>query len=343
MKYEVNARADSLEFVAGSFGLSTTGVAATYTFPVASGTDIVMSVTSTGTGGNAKRFTAVADASAFASVAIATANPTGANDSVVTATAAGTTPNGGTLRVVGADLGAGATTCYVLSDTTTELIVLINLNAGAGQSTVADFETAVNTSTNWDAATGTGATALTVADCFTTTSIAGGTAQEYIGWSSPTLTLHYTDLATTVDDAVAVIAAASATTGITSTTTDTNLLAAGDAVAAQAFTGGVAAVALDTTLNRGDDGVWSVARKQSTGVDVTGTYTLTFLHPVTEFVDILSTLQLTAADDKFVQIGAISVANKTIDFEIWDISGAGLVNPAVAGGNRINFVLFVRR
>ena len=337
MKYEVNARADLLEFVAGSFGLSTTGVAATSVLAVASGTDLTLTANATGTAANSYKLYATADGTAKASYTFAQTNLT----TVIEAAAghAGTAGNQIYVYTIPHTHGSGG---VLISEDTTNHIV--NILFEDGVSTGADVETAIGTCTLIAVKTAKSeSVALTAANntahgC----QLTGGTAATWAEWAAPRLDLHFTDSTTTVSAARVAI---NAVTGIpvTATGTDTNVLAAADVVSNQAFSGGVAAIALDTSLNRGDDGVWSVARKQSTGTDVTGTYTLTFLNPVTEFVDILSTLQLAAADDKFVQIGATSVANKTIDFEIWDISGIGLANPTVAAGNRINFTLFVRR
>ena len=95
---------------------------------------------------------------------------------------------------------------------------------------------------------------------------------------------------------------------------------------------GGSAVDADSIKGKG----FSVARTS------TGLFTITLQDAYTALLAGNATLQLTAADDKFVQIGAVDVVSaKTIQIRVWDISGAAVADVSAAAGNRINFELFL--
>lgn len=94
------------------------------------------------------------------------------------------------------------------------------------------------------------------------------------------------------------------------------------------------ASAVDNTSNKGLG--WSVARTSA------GLFTITFSDAFAALQSAIATLQLTAADDKVAQIAAVSLANKTVQIRVWDISGAAETDVAAAAGNRINFQIVFR-
>ncbi len=81
---------------------------------------------------------------------------------------------------------------------------------------------------------------------------------------------------------------------------------------------------------------WSVAYTS------TGLFTITTTDKFADLVSASATLQLTTADDKFCQIGVVSLSAKTIQIRVIDASGAALADVSADAGNRINFRLTFR-
>lgn len=90
---------------------------------------------------------------------------------------------------------------------------------------------------------------------------------------------------------------------------------------------GSSAIDQSTRLGLG----WSVAYTS------TGLYTVTFTDAFPNLLCAVASLQLTTGDDKFLQIGVYSAANKTLQIRCYDASGAALAD---AGAGRINFSCF---
>lgn len=79
---------------------------------------------------------------------------------------------------------------------------------------------------------------------------------------------------------------------------------------------------------------FSVARTSA------GLFTITLQDAYQGLLAAECSLQLNAADDKFVQFGAIDVVNaKTVQIRVWDISGAAVSDISANANNRIHFVL----
>lgn len=90
--------------------------------------------------------------------------------------------------------------------------------------------------------------------------------------------------------------------------------------------------AVSAASNKGKG--WSVARTSA------GLFTITLEDAYVALLAVNASLQLTAADDKFVQIGVVDVVTaKTVQIRVWDVSGAAVADVAAAAGNRINFEL----
>jgi len=85
--------------------------------------------------------------------------------------------------------------------------------------------------------------------------------------------------------------------------------------------------AIDATTRLGLG--WSV------GYTSTGLYTITFTDKFPNLLCALASLQLTTGDDKFLQVGVYSAANKTLQIRCYDASGAALAD---AGAGRIHFM-----
>jgi hypothetical protein len=78
---------------------------------------------------------------------------------------------------------------------------------------------------------------------------------------------------------------------------------------------------------------FSVARTSA------GLFTITLQDAYTALLGADAVLQLAAAADQFVQIGAVDVVTaKTIQIRVWDISDAAVADVAANANNRINFV-----
>jgi hypothetical protein len=92
--------------------------------------------------------------------------------------------------------------------------------------------------------------------------------------------------------------------------------------------------AIAATSNKGTG--WSVARTSA------GLYTITFKNVGYELVTALTSLQLATKDDKFLQIGSYSAANKTLEIRVWDVSGADVADVAENANNRVHFLCIFR-
>jgi hypothetical protein len=92
--------------------------------------------------------------------------------------------------------------------------------------------------------------------------------------------------------------------------------------------------AVSSASNKGKG--FSVAR---TGV---GVFTITLEDSYVSLLGANLGLQLSAADDKILQLGDIDVLSaKTIVIRVWDISGAAVADIAANANNRINFSLYL--
>lgn len=74
----------------------------------------------------------------------------------------------------------------------------------------------------------------------------------------------------------------------------------------------------------------------------TGLYTITLDDVWAQCDSAIATLQLATAGGKFVNIGSIDLAAKTVQIAAWDISGEAKADIAADPNNRINFVLALR-
>lgn len=70
----------------------------------------------------------------------------------------------------------------------------------------------------------------------------------------------------------------------------------------------------------------------------TGLYRLTFANAYGALNSATATLQLATGDDKYVQIGTYTAADRTLDIRVWDASGGAVADVAANANNRINFV-----
>jgi hypothetical protein len=93
---------------------------------------------------------------------------------------------------------------------------------------------------------------------------------------------------------------------------------------------GALAVAASSIRGKG----FSVARTS------VGLFTITLQDAYVACLSMTASLQLAAADDQFVQIGAIDVVTaRTIQIRVWDVSALAVGDVAANANNRINFVL----
>lgn len=91
---------------------------------------------------------------------------------------------------------------------------------------------------------------------------------------------------------------------------------------------GASAVAATSRKGKG----FSVARTSA------GLFTITLQDAYTAMLSADVSLQLAAADDKFVQVGAVDVVTaKTIQIRVWDISDGAVADVAANANNRIHF------
>ena len=74
----------------------------------------------------------------------------------------------------------------------------------------------------------------------------------------------------------------------------------------------------------------------------TGLYTLTLQDKYVDLISAVCQVQLAAGDDKYLQVGSYSAANKTLEIRCWDASGAAVADIAANANNRINFVLVMK-
>lgn len=95
---------------------------------------------------------------------------------------------------------------------------------------------------------------------------------------------------------------------------------------------GAGAVDADSREGRG----WKVARSGA------GLFTITLEDSFIALVAALLTLQLTAGDDKAVQLGDVDLSAKTIKIRVWDTSGAAETDVAANANNKIHFAFFFR-
>lgn len=92
--------------------------------------------------------------------------------------------------------------------------------------------------------------------------------------------------------------------------------------------------AISAASNKGKG--WTVARTS------TGLFTITLDSVYNQLDSAVASLQLATADDKFAQIGTVTLASKTIVITVWDISGAAVADVAADANNRINFCFVFR-
>jgi len=69
----------------------------------------------------------------------------------------------------------------------------------------------------------------------------------------------------------------------------------------------------------------------------TGTFTITFSDKWTGLIAAGASLQLASADDKFVELGAFTLASKTLVINVWDVSDAAVADVASNANNKIHF------
>lgn len=83
---------------------------------------------------------------------------------------------------------------------------------------------------------------------------------------------------------------------------------------------------------------WSVARTSA------GLFTVTFNsgYKFQAYENAWAHLQLATGDDKFAQVGSVSVANRTMTIRVWDISGAAETDVAPDANNIISFGITFR-
>ena len=71
-------------------------------------------------------------------------------------------------------------------------------------------------------------------------------------------------------------------------------------------------------------------------------YVVTLADQYNSILSVQASLQLATADDKFVQIGAVSVTNRTIEIVVWDVSSAATASIAANAGNEINVLVIAK-
>lgn len=87
-----------------------------------------------------------------------------------------------------------------------------------------------------------------------------------------------------------------------------------------------------TTTGTGGSVQWTVSR---TGA---GTFLVTFSRGFAVCLAKVATLQLSAADDKYVQCGDYSASARTLVIRVWDASGAAATDVAANANNSISFI-----
>lgn len=304
--------------VAGSFGVGTTGVAASYSQAVAAGGSITIAATATGTAGNSLDYESVADGTATPSLSIAI----GTDTLTVTHATAGTSKNGLKVYLVpGGTAGAEVAT----EDASGNLMVSYQ----ASTSTTTQISAAIDGHANWvSSVTGT-----EVTTGLKTGTLSGGTDPTWaeVATTPTKLVLHYTDAVTTKAAAKVALDAVGTAVGYTVTVvgTTTLTLASGDATGGKVdLSGGVTAVAAGAVRGKG----FSVATK------ATGYHTITFDSVYPHLIDFKACLQLATAADQFVIPCTYTKASKTIDIALWDKSATNVADITAGANNRINFL-----
>lgn len=98
------------------------------------------------------------------------------------------------------------------------------------------------------------------------------------------------------------------------------------------FPQGTGAISSSQIIGRGVASVaWSTNR-----------YVVTLADQYNSILSVQASLQLATADDKFVQIGAVSVTNRTIEIVVWDVSSAATASIAANAGNEINVLVIAK-
>lgn len=93
------------------------------------------------------------------------------------------------------------------------------------------------------------------------------------------------------------------------------------------FPAGTGAPTYGTTGKRG----WTVARTS------TGLFTITLDDVFPGLVTADATLRLATGDDKFAQLGTISLSSRTIQVRVWDISAAAVADVTADANNAIHW------
>ena len=90
------------------------------------------------------------------------------------------------------------------------------------------------------------------------------------------------------------------------------------------------------------NGVSAVLDKKGKGFTVVrtsaGLFTVTFSDKFVDLYHVVPHLRLATGDDKIAQAGTFSMANKTLQIRVWDISGAAETDVAADANNVISFV-----
>lgn len=95
------------------------------------------------------------------------------------------------------------------------------------------------------------------------------------------------------------------------------------------------ASAIDQASNRGDQLRWSVARAAQ------GEYDVTLADNINAITAVTAVVQLAAAAARYIQIGAVNTAARTVRIRVVDASGVAQ-DVAADANNRINFQITVR-
>lgn len=295
------------EFVAGSFGAGTYGIAASYTLAIAAGDDLVITADSTGSVGNALNFIATADGTAKASLDM---DPLCVNaDTVIEAVTGGTASNDWTITMCSGSGGGEGVNIYE-DNTNKEIVIMYE----GGVSTVSNLETAIAAATYIAVKTaGTGGNTLAAgSDDFYATNLSGGTAATWAEEVGNDITLHFTSATSTTNDAQTAINGISGGS-TTCTGGSAAVMAAGDAVASQDLSGGVTTVAISGIVGEG----FSVTQVG------TGQFRVLLDRPQGAWLAVLASLQKSTPTDIIPQLSAVSGLNQ-IDINIWDKSDAAL-------------------
>lgn len=74
----------------------------------------------------------------------------------------------------------------------------------------------------------------------------------------------------------------------------------------------------------------------------TGEFTITLEDKYVDLIAGIANVQLNAAADVFLQLGAYDADAKTLIVNAWDISGTGLADISANANNRVNFTLYLQ-